>query len=115
MDADLKQVISIAGTALALAGCIVFYLRTRTPWSLLFVLSVLGVSAWLVVYNLLSSFTLASDAPYAQGNMLIFMHRSNDFVVSILSTLASISFLVSTYRLPRPNNSFKPKPLRGSA
>jgi hypothetical protein len=107
----LKQVFAYFTIIVGLAGCFLLHLRQRSGPSLVFLMSVILLSTWLTLINLLSGAALNGAAILG----LDLMHQANDIVVSLLSLLAAISFAIAMHRVVRPNNSFKPKPLRGSA
>jgi hypothetical protein len=109
---DLKQIFAGATILLGLAGCIFFHLRLRTAQSLAFLCSVAGLTIWLSAYNLISASALGSGS---YNTRLALMHQANEVLAPVLGLLASLFFLLAARRIVRPNNSFKPKPLRGSA
>jgi membrane-bound acyltransferase YfiQ involved in biofilm formation len=76
-----------------------------------FLAAVILLSGWSFLINLLSNYYLSgTNVPG-----LDMMHQANDAVVIGLSLLAVIAFAIAMSRVARPNKSFKPNPLRGSA
>jgi hypothetical protein len=95
----------------ALIGCFLLHFRQRSGPSLAFLVSATSLCVWVLGADLI--FALALDGTAILG--LAQLRLANEIVEPLLILFVAISFAMSMHRVVRPNNSFKPNPLRGSA
>ncbi len=90
-------------------------LRTRSSKSLFgFVVALISwiPVSWAMRTHLLELFHSTGAYKYLPRYTLIWLEAIG---FSILASGAAVSFLIVALRIARPNNSFKPTPLRGAA
>jgi hypothetical protein len=114
--AGLLQILSFL---VLLAGCILFHRRLRRASSLSFLLSVVVAALWLYFAKEMLFYAVSPQVVPGTAAVLATMDRAPS-IVALVEALISL-WLVASFFLAarsigtRPNNSFKPKPLRGSA
>ena len=116
---ELSGLLRIFSFLILLAGCVLFHLRLRRASSLSFLLSVVTAALWLYFAKEMLSYALAPQVAPNTAAVLATMDRAPSIgalVEAMISLWLVASFFLAARSIgTRPNNSFKPKPLRGSA
>jgi len=117
---DTEIFLGIGGLAallFVLLGCWSLHLRLRIRSSFWLLLSVIGLLAWLPISQVVEYFVMSRVVHGHTSSALNWILVASDLILPIALLLAAaVCFWLATQAIkPRPNNSFKPKPLRGSA
>ena len=101
---------------LVLVGSWMLHRRVHNLHSLVMLLSLIGLSLWIPfsTYVVFWFLRTADATPSPDTNVWLYIATGLP-VPSLLFLSAAVSFVLCVRSIERPNNSFKPKPLRGSA
>ncbi|WP_234446966.1 hypothetical protein [Luteimonas sp. MC1572] len=113
---EILGVVAAVGLLAVLAGCwrMMRALRTRSSQVLFF--SLLSSFAWLFVSDAIFRVVFYYSDLSRPTPLQNYVYLAIDVVVpALLMLCASASFWLVASSVSRPNNSFKPTPLRGAA
>jgi hypothetical protein len=108
--------IAVISLVLVVLGSWLLHARLRNIQSRIFFLAVLSLAAWIPLSTIASFLVLRNSDQIGEQSALTWLGIATGATIPALLFLAmAVSFLLSVRTIERPNNSFKPKPLRGSA
>jgi len=117
---DMEIFLGIGGLAaliFVLLGCWSLHRRLRVRSSFLLLVSVIGLLTWLPMSQVVEYFVMSRVVHGETSAALNWILIASDLIIPItLLLVAAVSFWLAARAIePRPNNSFKPTPLRGAA
>jgi hypothetical protein len=102
--------------ALILVGAWVIHSRVHNSASRLLLASLLLLFVWLLVSNfVVGALSEQIDFTNPSKSAIGLIWAIGMVIPSGIALFASVCFVLVARSIERPNNSFKPKPLRGSA
>ena len=117
---DTEIFLGIGGLAallFVLLGCWSLHRRLQVRSSFSLLISVIGLLAWLPISQVVEYFVMSRIVHGQTSATLNWILVASDLILPIVLLLAAaVCFWLATRAIePRPNSSFKPNPLRGSA
>jgi hypothetical protein len=112
----ISSLIGWASGITLLLGMVLMHLRLRNRASCFMVVFVILIAAWIPAKTWIYDWYSSRLVESASLDAAIHTLSSVDRLITELVALAfSVSFFLAVRSITGPNNSFKPKPLRGSA